>query len=357
MEKFCESNNAVVFCDHTSGYKGKYKVNYALVSGQTYYKKNENAPDLLIHIGEISGDYQSLGLNPKEVWRVNEDGEIRDTFCKLKLVFQMKESEFFLRYSTNSSKSDTYYVSCKNQYDVLFDSIPEGLPFSNIWTASVLSKKIPNGSTLHFGILNSLRSWNFFEVDDSIDTACNVGGFGIDGGMSSLVGASLANPNKLCFCVIGDLAFFYDINVLGNRHVGNNVRILLINNGKGIEFRQYNHYALQFGDAADEFIAAAGHFGNKSPELVKSFVENLGYKYISASDKDEFINVYKDFVNPEIGDSPVVFEVFTESEKESKALEMMLNIVEKPTDLSLKEKARNIFGDNAVNILKKVIKK
>jgi hypothetical protein len=37
----------------------------------------------LIHIGEISGDYATLGaLNPKEVWRISKDGEIRDTFKK-----------------------------------------------------------------------------------------------------------------------------------------------------------------------------------------------------------------------------------------------------------------------------------
>ena len=64
----------------------------------------------------------------------------------------------------------------------------------------------------------------------------NVGGFGTDGALSSLLGASLCNPNKLYFCVIGDLAFFYDMNALGNRHFGKNVRILLVNNGKGCEF-------------------------------------------------------------------------------------------------------------------------
>lgn len=54
------------------------------------------------------------------------------------------------------------------------------------------------------------------------------GGFGIDGNMSSLLGASLIDPQKICFCILGDLAFFYDMNVLGNRHVGKNIRILLV---------------------------------------------------------------------------------------------------------------------------------
>lgn len=72
-----------------------------------------------------------------------------------------------------------------------------------------------------------------FEVPGSVQSFCNVGGFGIDGDISSLVGASLVHPEKLYIGIVGDLAFFYDMNVVGNRHVGNNIRIMLINNGKG----------------------------------------------------------------------------------------------------------------------------
>ena len=67
------------------------------------------------------------------------------------------------------------------------------------------------------------------------DMTSNTGGFGIDGILSTLVGASLADKEKLFFAILGDLAFFYDMNVAGNRHVGNNIRILFINNGKGTE--------------------------------------------------------------------------------------------------------------------------
>ncbi len=48
----------------------------------------------------------------------------------------------------------------------------------------------------------------FFDVDKSVSTYCNVGGFGIDGIMSTLIGASLVDQTKLYFAVLGDLAFF-----------------------------------------------------------------------------------------------------------------------------------------------------
>lgn len=50
-----------------------------------------------------------------------------------------------------------------------------------------------------------------------------------------------------------------------------------------------------FGDDTDKFIAAKGHFGNQSKTLVRSYAENLGFEYLTASNKDEFEAVYKRF--------------------------------------------------------------
>ncbi|HOG19854.1 MAG TPA: thiamine pyrophosphate-binding protein [Salinivirgaceae bacterium] len=356
IDSFCEANNAVVFCDHTSGYYGKYKVLSALIGGQLMSNKSETKADLLIHIGEVTGDYCSLGLAGKEVWRVNEDGEIRDTFRKLTNVFEMSEQMFFEHYSNTEQKEDNSYLQlCQSLLESIRSNIPE-LPFSNIWLASMMAHRIPKGATVHFGILNSLRSWNFYELPDNVTSYSNVGGFGIDGGVSTLVGASFADKDKLYFGIIGDLAFFYDINVLGNRHVGNNLRILLVNNGKGTEFRQFNHVASQFGEDADKFIAAAGHFGNKSPELVKNYAQSLGFEYISASNKDEFEKVYERFLMPILTEKPIIFEVFTNSELESKALETITNV---KVDLSgvIKKMAQKILGQSGVNTLKKISRK
>ena len=114
------------------------------------------------------------------------------------------------------------------------------LPFSNNWIAKVTAPKIPENSILHLGILNTLRSWNFFETPETVNCFCNTGGFGIDGIVSTFIGSSLADPMKLHFCVIGDLAFFYDLNAIANHNVLNNLRILLINNGCGKEFKNYS---------------------------------------------------------------------------------------------------------------------
>ncbi len=321
IDDFCAAHDAVVFCDHTSGYKGKYETHFSLFFTQDNYRSPLLKADILIHLGEVSGDLARLSIGG--VWRVNEDGELRDTFGCLTRVFAMPEEFFFKAYTPE------HYVPCSNFFDACqeelnnaLSALPE-LPFSNVWMARQIHDRIPGGCYFHMGIYNSLRSYNFFNLPKTVKSSCNVGGFGIDGGISTLIGSSLAHPEVLHLGVFGDLAFFYDMNVCGNRHVGNNVRILLINNGKGNEFRNYGHYCSIFGEDADRFIAAAGHYGNKSSELIRHYAKDLGYDYYTASNKEEFLQNVPFFLNPSIEERPMIFEVFTDTEGESGALQIM----------------------------------
>lgn len=342
IDSFCTNHNAVVFCDRTSSYNGKYRIDYALIAAQLVWESSTANPDLLIHIGEVSGDTYTQGkLKSHVTWRVNEDGEIRDTFRNLRNVFAMSEKYFFTYYADkNPNSSEEYFMTCKKEYDNINSKIPD-VGFSNIWIAKTLADKIPSGSYLHFSIFNSLRSWNFFRINADIHTICNVGGFGIDGALSTLLGSSLIHPQTLHFLIIGDLAFFYDMNALGNRYVGKNLRILLVNNGRGTEFRKFDHPCIVFGKDADPYMAAAGHFGSQSKSLVKDYATNLGLEYISASSKEDFLFYYEKFVNPNQTNKSLVFEVFINSQDESEAIDAYRHIV-KDSISNLKNKAKNV---------------
>ena len=174
-----------------------------------------------------------------------------------------------------------------------------------------------------------------------------------------MMGSAMVNPDKLFFGVFGDLVFFYDMNVMGNRHVGDNVRILMINNGKGNEFRLYCHPCSIFGEDAEPYMAAAGHYGNKSSQLVKHYAEDLGYEYLTASTKEEFLANVEKFTDPVISKS-MIFEVFTDTDSESDALQSIRNIVsDKSFELKKKIKSivRDTVGAAGVNSLKKIIGK
>lgn len=361
IDDFCAANNAVVFHDHTSGYYGHYGVRNAILVKQ-HFNTSVKQIDTLIHIGEISGDYDGFGFSKNRVWRISEDGVLRDSFGKLTDVFQMPEKVFFENYTPKDAPTHHEYLDeCKCVCQKVLSDIPE-LPFGNIWMAQYLSKHIPAGSNLHLGILNTLRSWNFFDIDKNVSTNCNVGGFGIDGNMSSMIGASLIHPEKIYFGIFGDLSFFYDMNVVGNRHVGRNVRIMLINNGRGTEFRNYNHPGAAFGEKADEYIAAARHYGNKSENLVKHYATDLGFEYITASNKHDFLTNVERFLAPELTSKPVLFEVFTDSQDESDALYTINHLYPKETTKpSMKQMVKNeiksVIGERGMKIGRAILGK
>lgn len=354
VDRFCATYDAVVLCDHTSGYRGKYEVHYQLVCGQKQWRSPLSNASLCIHIGEVSGN--QFNVSASHTWRVSPDGKLRDTFGNLRRVFMMPEEVFFERYAKTGENHTELLEAMTSEVETMKEKMPE-LPFSNIWIAQHMVDKLPKNCELHLGIYHSLRSWNFFKLPDGIQAKCNVGGFGIDGAVSTMMGASFARPDKLFIGVFGDLAFFYDMNVVGNRHVGNNVRILLINNGKGNEFRNYNHPCYFLGEEADRYVAAAGHYGNKSHYLVKDYATDLGYEYLSASNKEEFNAVIDRFLTPELTDNPMLLEVFTETDDESNALEQTLNIITDPKYIlkrQIKSIAKGIFGEDVVKFVKKI---
>lgn len=356
IDDFCAAHDAVVFCDHTSGYHGKYETHFSIFFTQDNYRSPLLNADILIHIGEVSGDLARINVGG--VWRVNEDGMLRNTFGNLTRIFEMPERVFFSLYTPEKYEVRTnYYDACQQELKEAYAKLPE-LPFSNVWMAQQVHLKLPENSYFHMGIYNSLRSYNFFTLPKSVISSCNVGGFGIDGGVSSLIGASFAYPDKLHIGVFGDLAFFYDMNVCGNRHVGNNVRILLVNNGKGNEFRNYGHYCSILGEDADEYVAAARHYGNKSNVLVRHYAEDLGYEYLHAETKDEFLKCLDKFLHPIIGNKPMLFEVFTDTEGESGAIEIMRSFLNDSKTV-LKNKiigsVRTALGKKGIETVKKIL--
>ena len=100
------------------------------------------------------------------------------------------------------------------------------------------------------------------------------------------------------------------MNAIGSRHVMPNLRILLVNNGRGVEFRKKDNPGHLLGDDADTFVAAAGHYGQMSKDLVKHYVTDLGFEYMSASTKEELFDVKKRFLTPEMTDQPMFLEIF-----------------------------------------------
>lgn len=360
VEKFCERYNAVVFMNHASNYKGKYGVNHALINGLADFDTQLRKADVVIYVGSVSR-YPS-GTKNSEMWRVNPDGLAVDPEKILTKVFQMDELRFFQYYVNQGAdaKIDSEYAKeWQKLYEETIKKVKE-LPFSNVWIAQQTISRFPNNSVLHIAGSNTARSWNFFKIPKSVECYSNDGVMGIDGQVSSLIGESLISKDRLHFGTVGDLTFFYDMNSIGNHFVGNNLRLMVVNNGVGAEFKIYSHPAASFGEEGNAFMAAKGHFGNKSPNLLRHFAEDLGFEYLTASTKEEYLNVVERFITPEITDKPMLFEVFTDSKNESDAIYHMNHLI-KNVQSSAKSVAKDVIkkvaGEKGIKTVKKMLRK
>jgi 2-succinyl-5-enolpyruvyl-6-hydroxy-3-cyclohexene-1-carboxylate synthase len=315
LETFAVKYNASVVVDQTSSYKGKNSILLAQIAD---LKQSSNLPDVIIDMGSVTGEYSVGWLGGIETWRISEDGEIHDRFHRQTKLFDCSEERFFAVLAKRKITSVTSYYN--KLAEEVKDLVVPDLPLSNTLVAYELSRRLPAHSILHMGILNSLRNMNFFALDKTIDASSNVGGFGIDGALSTLIGQSMVDKQKLTFGLVGDLAAFYDMNALGIRHIGKNVRILMINNNGGVEFRLNKTLESQWADDTNEYISAHGHNGS-----MRGWAESMNFHYMSACNKTELMSEIESFCSPDIDkfDRPVLFEVFTEIVDEQDGWNMM----------------------------------
>lgn len=317
LQYFCENTDTVIYTNHLSNFSNDYSINANLLLSTISDEEFEMIkPDILISIGGQTGDYpfylrfSKTIYSDMEYWRISEDGNLVDTYDKLTCVFQGKEIEFFSCIRKNDI-NHIYLDSWKGLTKYLDRNIK--VPFSNVSIAQYLHNVLSKETIIQFSILNSLRVWNLFDLDPDIECYSNVGAFGIDGGMSTLIGQSVVS-DKLSIMIIGDLAFFYDMNSLGIKHIKNNLRVLLINNNGGIEFKLHG----EDKKIVDNFISASNH--NKN---AKGWVETCGFIYLSVNDMESFIKISDVFLG--YSEKPIVLEVFVSDIDERDAYQALLS--------------------------------
>ena len=103
-------------------------------------------------------------------------------------------------------------------------------------------KAMPDDSNLFVGNSLPVRHLDQFCRPDRrrIRVYGNRGASGIDGIVSSALGAAAADPTRPTLLIIGDVSFYHDMNGLLaiKRHGLENVTVLLLNNGGGGVFRR-----------------------------------------------------------------------------------------------------------------------
>lgn len=283
---------------------------YPITETEYAFNRPELIPDIVISLGNFVATYklkELLRMNHKKIenWLVSDSGYVRDPYFCLTNIFEGDVDEFFHELICDEfvEVNHDYY----KKWDNAASSIKLGdLKFSSLSIARELSKSIPDYSILHTAILNSTRITQFFDFKKNVKYYSNLGALGIDGCIATFIGHSLVTEN-LSFLLTGDLSFFYGMNGVGIRDIKNNVRIILLNNGGGEEFK----IKLPYTDM-DKFVCA------QYKRSAKGWVESLGFKYFSAASNEEVRDVLSIFA--QVSDEPLFLEVFLDIDEDSQLI-------------------------------------
>ena len=300
------------------------------------------APDIIITIRanySFNPEFKTFVYKAKkyhtiEHWYVSPTGNVVDPFHILNSVFEMPDEEFFKKISSSTvvGNDGKEYAEAWN---IISESIEEPeVDYSQVYTVGRFLHNIPGNSVLHLSNSNSVRIAQLFKIDKSIEIHCNRGTDGIDGCMSTAVGFA-SETDKLVFLMIGDLTFFYDMNALWNRQLGNNLRILLNNNGGGAIMHMPKRPSLA-ASLLPNFISAQHHTS------AKAWAEDRGFKYCSAHNKDEVEKGVKILTDTSV-DGPIILEVFTDMLEDTHIFKKYYATIHRATlEDKLRGKASNI---------------
>jgi 2-succinyl-5-enolpyruvyl-6-hydroxy-3-cyclohexene-1-carboxylate synthase len=353
LSEFFKKFNCVIHTEHMANLRTEGTINLSALGSFLSHNTFETfLPDIVISFGGNIGVYGLKGLlrqGKYTHWLINENGAVVDPFKNTSIIFECSALQFFEYFSKSvnveTRNNKIYYNTWLSMYQQI--KIPS-LPWSNTFVIQQFLQKMPDNSLLHLSILNSIRISHFFELPTNTMVYANIGTDGIDGTMSSFLGQASAT-NCLSFLIIGDLSFFYDMGSISIRHIKNNARILLINNHGGGEF-----YLAPRPETLDRHIAA------KHNTSAKGWIEQVGFYYLSARSKNEYLTNLSEFITTK-SEYPVIFEVFTDMENDADAvngvIELNQSLFNKNAADSLKRVARSILDNNAYAAVKTVAKK
>lgn len=315
-----ENHECVVLAEYLSNMNKERKefiTNFdALLYALPKDKWKEYAPDLLITAGGqvVSKRVKEFikACPPKEHWQISPSGEVADTYQCLTEVPKYDITDFI--FTLKDIPEDM--ISKPEGYSDLWIEASEKIPypkvaFSDLFAVKSLMEVIMDRSALFLANSSSVRLAQLCRLNTYSQVFCNRGTSGIDGCVSTAVGyASICEFEDLVFLITGDLAFFYDMNILGNPKVSNKLHILLNNNGGGEIF--YTLPKLGQSEALRDYIAASH---NRS---AKGWVESVGFTYLSASNEEELKMNLPVFMAE--SEKPVLMEVFTSKEENARIL-------------------------------------
>ncbi len=264
-------------------------------------------PDLLISLGGliVSKKVKAFLRNykPKEHWHVDPI-KAYDTFFSLSRHLKLDVNLFFDKILEGNTPSPSDYYQTwnmvKKRYIEKREVYLSGLAFSDFKAFSLLCESIPKRYMLQLANSSTVRYAQLFDIDPSVRVYCNRGTSGIDGSVSTAIGAAVVY-NHPTLLITGDLSFLYDSNGLWNDHIKPDFRIVVINNGGGGIFRILP--GKKESENFEKYFETTHHLD------IEKFCSIFRFEHRLAADEDSLKKQLNSFYLP--SSKPVLLEVKT----------------------------------------------
>lgn len=257
----------------------------------------ELPPDVLIYsAGQVVSKRLKTYLRNsiiKETWRIGIDEYPIDTFRQNNQILQTFPGDFYAELvnyietkENNGYKNSWLSASIASRKYI--HSVMTKIPFCDLKAFNIIMESVPPDTILELGNSSAIRYSQLFKSRTDLVYYANRGVSGIDGCLSTACGTAYSS-NKLTVSILGDLSFIYDSNALWNKHLPNNLRIIVLNNSGGDIFNLIEGSIRQ---PKIEHYLIAHH-----PVSIQKLAEAFNLDYFCSQDEQELKNQLNGFFN------------------------------------------------------------
>ena len=244
LSRFSSLPNVVVMTEHHSNLSGMEYCDGIdrLVMRLENDFLDSIAPEIVITLGRniISRKVKAwLRRTSIKHWHLEDSNDVIDVFGHFELSISCRPALFFQPYVENVLEANQWksiFRKINRDNETLAGEFYHSCPWSDLYAIHKIHRALPSGSALQMGNSSVVRYFLLNKMRGDVTYFSNRGVAGIDGCVSTAVGASSAQV-QLTTAVVGDVSFFYDSNALWNSIDTSRLRLIVINNTGGGIFR------------------------------------------------------------------------------------------------------------------------
>jgi 2-succinyl-5-enolpyruvyl-6-hydroxy-3-cyclohexene-1-carboxylate synthase len=330
LAQLAAKSNVVVLVENTSNLQNEL-FNHCIDRSLNGFESTDSnyQPEVLISFGgaivskRIKAFLRQIKLEVH--WRISHDFPQMNTYGTLSAHLPLEPSYFVetllshnlqLQNINFSGKWKALDYRAKDQLAV-FQTDEAHLHDFDIFNC--LQEVLNEPLQLHLANSSVVRYAQLFDPIKEVVYYSNRGTSGIDGSVSTAVGAALASPEKKHLLICGDTSFIYDSNALWTSPFPKNLKVIIIqNHGGGI-------FQIIPGPANSPLREK--YFEATHQHAPGKIAEGYGFEVQYLSEKSKLETVVSAFL--EIIDGPQILEITTEQHLNAQVLKDFFNFVKK----------------------------